>query len=161
VGKRGPAPTPTATAKKRGTYRPDRRKAEPQPTGEAKKPAWVKGAAAKHWKALAPWLAELDLLTALDTVALGLLCDAMADYLEAGAVINEKAADGNKFVSVTDKGNEIQNPLVGVRNKAWDRVVKLLREFGMTPSARAGLAISNAKDGEQDPLLKLMKDRMN
>ena len=163
MGKRGPKPTPSEQLKRQGRYRADRRKDEPEPpTGNAAMPEWVGEHAQKHWEAIAPWLKESGLLTVLDTVALGLMCDAMAEYLEAGEVVEAAAnTEGVKFVATTDKGNVIQHPAVGVRNKAWERVVKLLREFGMTPSARAGMAIANASaDKEEDPLLKLMRDRM-
>ena len=163
MGRRGPKPTPSEQLKRQGRYRADRRKNEPEPPAEkVAMPEWVSEQAQAHWRAIAPWLEESGLLTVLDTVALGLMCDAMAEYLEAGEVVEEAAnTDGVKFVATTEKGNIIQHPAVGVRNKAWDRVVKLLREFGMTPSARAGMAIANANSGqEEDPLLKLMKDRM-
>ena len=42
-------------------------------------------------------------------------------------------------------------------NKAWQKVVKLLIQFGMTPSARAGLAIANAKD-KPDLLAQLIAE---
>jgi P27 family predicted phage terminase small subunit len=162
MGKRGPTPTPTETLKRQGRYRPDRRKNEPEaPVASARKPAWVKGLAAKHWKQIAPLLIDAKLLTVLDTVALGLLCDALAEYLEAGEIVEAAAKDGEvKFVATTDKGNVIQHPVVGVRNKAWERVVKLARQFGMTPSARAGMAIANAADEQRDPLLTLLQERM-
>jgi len=163
MGTRGPKPTPSETLKRQGRYRQDRRKGEPTPPGDVPdRPTWLTEPAVKHWSAIAPWLQQSGLLTVLDTVALGLMCDAMGEYLEAGEVVQAAIeTEGVKFVAKTDKGNIIQHPAVGVRNKAWDRVVKLLREFGMTPSSRAGMAIANAVgDEETDPLLKLMRDRM-
>ena len=163
MGKRGPTPTPTETLRRQGRYRQDRRKHEPTaPSAGSKKPQWVKGLAAKHWRQIAPLLIEAKLLTVLDTIALGLLCDALAEYLEAGEIIEAAAKCGQvKFISVTDKGNVIQHPVVGVRNKAWERVIKLARQFGMTPSARAGMAIANVADDQQDPLLTLLQERMS
>ena len=81
--------------------------------------------------------------------------------LEAGEIVEAAARDGVKFIATTDKGNVIQHPAVGVRNKAWERVVKLARQFGMTPSARAGMAIANAADEQRDPLLTLLHERMS
>ena len=145
MGKRGPTPTPSETLKRQGRYRPDRRKCEPEaPAANARKPTLI----------------DAKLLTVLDTVALGLLCDALAEYLEAGEIVEAAAKDGVKFIATTDKGNVIQHPAVGVRNKAWERVVKLARQFGMTPSARAGMAIANAADEQRDPLLTLLHERM-
>jgi P27 family predicted phage terminase small subunit len=149
--------------KRRGTFRPDRRHNEPQaPDVDVRKPMWVKGLAAKHWKAIAPWLDAAGLLTVLDAVALGLLCDSLAEYFEAGEVVDAatKTEGGVKFISHTDKGNIIQHPAVGVRNKAWERTVKLLREFGMTPSSRANISIANTTGERADPLLEMLHKRM-
>lgn len=158
MGKRGPKPKPSSLQRMQGTYRADRRRGEPVAvSAPARKPPWVKGLAAKHWGTIAPWLKRSNLLTSLDAVACGLLCDALADYLEAGEVVEQAAVEGGvKFVATTDKGNIIQHPAVGVRNKAWERAVKLLREFGMTPSARAGLHLSEGAD-KANPKTRLFK----
>jgi P27 family predicted phage terminase small subunit len=42
-------------------------------------------------------------------------------------------------LSRTTKGNLIQNPLVGIANKAMADMVRYAAEFGMTPSARTRL----------------------
>ena len=36
----------------------------------------------------------------------------------------------------TSKGNFIQNPLIGIANRALDLMHKYLTEFGLTPSSR-------------------------
>jgi P27 family predicted phage terminase small subunit len=107
-------------------------------------PAWAQKSAARYWKEIAPWLLENGLLTRLDQTALALLCEALAEYCECRGIVEaaaEKEGSGTKYICRTDKGNIIQHPAVGVMNKAWGKVVKLLTQFGMTPSSRSGLAI--------------------
>ena len=122
-------------------------------------PRWLDEESRKHWKRYAPWLLESGLLARLDQIALALLCDALSDFLASRDIVEAAAAAGEvRFLAKTDKGNIIQHPAVGVKNKAWERVLKLLREFGMTPSARAGLAIGANKD-DRDPLMDLLMSR--
>ena len=158
MGKRGPRPQPSELQKRLGTYRPDRR------AGEATsarcvppRPSWMGPAAKKCWTKISPWLNKAGLLTRLDQVSLALLCEALADFLAARDIVDCEAEKGGvRFITTTDKGNVIQHPVVGVMNKAHERLVKLLREFGMTPSARAGIAIAN-KEAEADPMTELFQ----
>jgi P27 family predicted phage terminase small subunit len=156
MGRRGPKAKPTATAKRDGTYRADRRRGEPEAEVELPpEPEWLGEKARKCWAEIAPWLTRAKLLTRLDQVALALLCDSLGEYLLAREVVNQAAIEtGVRFVSVTDSGNVIQHPAVGVANRKWEQVTKLLREFGMTPSARAGLHVGG--DEPEDDLLALI-----
>jgi P27 family predicted phage terminase small subunit len=45
------------------------------------------------------------------------------------------------MVQVTKSGNIIQHTLLGVANKAAADMVRYASEFGLTPSARARLAV--------------------
>jgi len=167
MGKRGPKPTPSATRKLRGTYRADRRRGEPVAAAGARVPAWLDDRSRKYWHQISPLLEDAGVLTVLDQVALGLLCKAITDYLLACEIVEAEAGQvkeddrGNlmpamRFVTVTDKGNLIQHPGVGVMNRAWERVVKLLREFGMTPSARASIHVDGAEP--EDQLLSMIRE---
>ena len=85
------------------------------------------------------------------------MCESLADYLTARSILDAEAKSGGvRFITTTDKGNVIQHPIVGVMNKAHERLIKLLREFGMTPSARAGIAIAN-KEAKADPMTELFQ----
>ncbi len=152
---------PTAAKERAGTLRKDRQKNEPAPAIEIPPfPKWASANAAAYWKEIARYLFDNGLLTRLDQVALALLCEALAEYCECREIVAAAATSeegGAKYVTWTDKGNIIQHPAVGVMNKAWQKVVMLLIQFGMTPSARAGLAIANAKD-KPDLLAQLIAE---
>jgi P27 family predicted phage terminase small subunit len=158
---RGRPPKPTAEKKRSGTLQRCRQKNEPTPDAEIPPfPSWATRSAAPYWKEIAKCLFDNGLLTRLDQVALALLCEALAEYCECRSIVEEAARteeSGVKFITFTDKGNIIQHPAVGVMNKAWGKVVKLLVQFGMTPSARAGLAIGNAKE-KPDILAQLIAE---
>lgn len=159
MGQRGPKSKPSAQQQRAGTYRADRRRGEPQAPAEVPPvPEWLDADSRRYWSELAPWLERANLLTRLDQAALALLCQSLSDYLAARAVVDAAAEQtGTRFVSVTDAGNVIQHPAVGVLNRAWERVVKLLREFGMTPSSRAGLHLPEAES--EDDLLAMIRGR--
>lgn len=161
MGRRGPPPKPSELQKRQGTYRPDRRRGEIEPPKEMPKPpTWLSKRGRKCWREIAPWLHQNGLLTRLDQTALALLCEPLADYLAAREIVDEAAAEkGTRFVTTTDKGNIIQHPAVGVMNKAWEKVVKLLREFGMTPSARAAIHVDAEQEAENDPLTAILRER--
>jgi P27 family predicted phage terminase small subunit len=64
------------------------------------------------------------------TVALALLVDAIADFID----FTSRAGQVDPTV-VTQNGGVMQHPLIGMKNQAWSRVLQALREFGMTPSS--------------------------
>jgi P27 family predicted phage terminase small subunit len=164
VGLRGTKPKPTAMKERAGTLRKHRQKDEPKPDVEVPPfPSWASSGAAKFWKEISQHLFTNGLLTRLDQTALALLCEALAEYCECKEIVEEASRTdqmGMKYVTCTDKGNIIQHPAVGVMNKAWGKVVKLLVQFGMTPSARAGLSIANAKT-EDDVISRLIAGNLN
>ena len=145
--------TPTALKQLQGTYRNDRDGGTPQvPAESPPPPSWLDERAKRYWGKIVPWLAEYGITTRLDQVALALLVLSLADMVMAREIV-EAAAEkkGTKFIAETEKGNIIQHPAVGVANKAHARVLQLLKEFGMTPAARASLKVGASKDSA-DPL---------
>lgn len=145
MGKRGPKPTPTSVLELSGSWRAKKRKADGEPRPEPTLcvcPDWVTGAARAYWPEIAPMLSDAGITTACDSVALGLLVDSLAEYVAAKAEVDQVG-----LVTVTEKGNVVQHPVVGVMHNSRDAVLRLLREFGMTPSSRTGIQVAG-KDGE-------------
>lgn len=145
MGKRGPKPTPTATLKVRNSRLVSQRGAEPSPPVELPPaPKWLQGAALARWAELGSMLVAQGLLTRLDALALALLVDALGEYLDAREIVAQTG-----LTTETDNLNVIQHPAVGIMHRAWENVLKILREFGLTPSARSGVAVAPAdKDGK-------------
>ena len=99
-------------------------------------PAFVSDRAAHHWPELARLLADMNVLGDGDLIALGLLCETLAEYLDARDTV---ARDGATYEAVTEAGAVMHraHPAVAQRADAARRVQSLLSEFGLTPSARA------------------------
>ena len=150
MAKRGPKPTPSKVLKLRGSWLLNNRKDEPQPeSGAPSCPSWVGTIGKREWKRITKQLEPLGLLTELDRVALALYCQAYDDYVTAK---KEMDKEDMRPVVKTANYNYVQNPMVGVMNKAWQRVLKAAAEFGLTPSARTRISVpegaTKRKDGK-------------
>jgi P27 family predicted phage terminase small subunit len=92
-------------------------------------------------------LYHMGLLTDADVSPLAAYCQAYARWLtteRAIAVMAEKDQLTRGLMIKTTNGNAVQNPLVGTSNKAASDMVRFASEFGLTPVARAHLALSAA-----------------
>ena len=154
MGKRGPPKKPTKLQLLKGN--PGRRplnRREPRPRARMPRvPAHLSAPAKTAWKMIAPKLHRLGLLTEIDGLALGLLCDSYGRYLEA-----EKKLRKEGELIKTEKGNLVQSPYLAIRNRHFDQIRRLLAEFGMTPSARANLETLELPD--IDPMEEYLQQR--
>ena len=103
-------------------------------------PAFLCDDAKVEWGRVCSALFSAGLMTELDRAALSAYCAAYGRWAQAERAINAMAGkDGiNAALLIkTKEGNAIQNPLVGIANKARADVVRFAAEFGMTPSARS------------------------
>ena len=149
MSKPGPRPTPTIELQRRGSWRAKLNKAEPQlDVCVPEPPVWLNDTALQEWNYIAPRLAKGRVLTDWDRNALAGYCQLMADYLEAHAAV-ERLSGSNRLLTKTANGNIIQNPLVGIRNKAWQMVQKAAAEFGLTPSSRSRIEMQKQDSGGQ------------
>ena len=131
-----PGSRPKPTAMKRRAGNPGKRplnESEPEPKpGEPERPQWLSEVGQTVWDAEAAELASIGVLTQADGIAFGLLCEAMANYIEDVQAVRD---DGK--VATSEKGSVYQHPRVGMRNKSWEQVMRACREFGLTPSSRS------------------------
>lgn len=151
---------PKADRKRQGTFRDDRHSDTPDaPPGEAKKPAWVKGLAARYWKHVEPYLAKAGLLSVLDEEAMGGMCFFLAEFVKHNRTLAEwEAKGGAPGMSITPNGCLVQHPAVGMRNQAWEKFEKLAGKFGKTPSDRASIHMGGEGD-EGDAMARLLFNR--
>jgi P27 family predicted phage terminase small subunit len=91
-------------------------------------------------------LARLGVLGRLDLPLFTLLCGSWDQYCEARRIV---ARDG-AVVKGRD-GRLAMHPAQRIKAQAADQVLVLLREFGMTPIARARLGVDDRCESEPDP----------
>lgn len=145
MGKRGPPPTPTSELNRRGSWRGKTREGEPQgEVGLPPCPEWVSERVRHRWGEVGGMLVRMRVLTLADETALALLLEALASYLDA-----DDLYEPTRLTVVSEKGVVSADPIVKIRGEAWDRVLKILREFGLTPSSRTAVTKIVEEDGNK------------
>lgn len=143
-----------------GTYRKDRDQQLDLPASLPPIPAWLSSdeKSRGHWDRIGQQLLSHDLITGVDGELLALLVEAILEYQAATAEIGK---DG--LTSMTDKGYSYVTPAVAIRTAAWKKIGWCLRQFGMTPSARAGMkVVPHGKDSDEfEEILKKLHQKIS
>lgn len=88
------------------------------------------------WERIGPLLVELRVLTRLDLEALEALCHQWHDYLTWQLAIQR---DPERAIVEYESGARQKSPEATLRDSAYDRWLKLLPRFGLSPEARRKL----------------------
>jgi P27 family predicted phage terminase small subunit len=140
---RGRKPKPSALKELEGN--PGKRavnKKEPKPDVAIPScPNHLTGVAKQEWNRVTKELAKLGLITNVDRAALAAYCTAYKDYVRAE---NELKEGGQ--VIFTEKGGAYQNPWVGIKNSAIEKMIKIGVEFELTPSSRVRLQVEKPNE---------------
>lgn len=136
----GRKPKPTAMLKASDTYRKDRHENRLEVSGRPEQPFFTDSVETFDW--LVKHLDDLGVVAELDAIALQMLADAWEDYSASRAVIKKL---GPTYTTTTAQGDEMHRPRpeLALMQQSWDRLKKMLPEFGLTASSRAKL---NAPD---------------
>ncbi len=139
---RGKKPLPTRLKLVKGTLRKDRANPkEPMPDLHLPMPPeHLHDIAKVEWGRKSDELYRLGLLTNLDSAIFACYCQAYAMWVVAERVLAKMAKldEMSEGLMVrTINGNTIQNPILGVANKARADVARYATDLGMTPSARS------------------------
>jgi P27 family predicted phage terminase small subunit len=111
--------------------------------------------ALEEWNRIADGLNKMGILSSVDQSTLAAYCMACSRWRRAEEEIAELSKNPNSkgaLVIKTVSGNYIQNPLIGIANKAAADMVRYAAEFGLTPSARVRLSIN--KDSGKESKFK-------
>ena len=146
--KPGPPRTPTALALVRGNPGKRSKTAEPKPAAaRPPPPPDLPEIAAEEWRRVVDRLADLGLMSDIDVGALTAYCDAFGEWVSARRIFAALSAANPKtggFMVRTPNGSVQIAPLVSIIRSARTDMVRFAAEFGMTPSARAGMDINVA-----------------
>lgn len=150
---RGAKPKPTAL--KLITGNPGKRelpKDEPKAVGELTTcPDFVSEEARGYWDYVTGLILSVPGVSKRpDETAAALLCQAMADFVEAGEALVD---NGGSYQDVETKAGGVMtriHPAVGVRQTAFAQIMKICAEFGLTPSSRTRLK-ADLGEGKKNP----------
>lgn len=158
---RGRPRKPAAQKKAQGTYRKDRDQSLVLNEGIPDPPGYLSPAAQNHWDRMVAITKAARTLTPADGDALAMLCLAFEEYRAADIIVRDEGEICRTMHTTKDgreyEGGPYQHPAVGIRNNAWKKIVRLLREFGLTPSARAGMKMT-ASAQEENPIAEMLQD---
>ena len=141
---RGRKPIPTAVQKRNGAYKinPSREnKNEPTaPDRPPTAPAWLDSQALIAWDHFSEILREMGLYSIADQAALCQLCIAWSNWKTATEIVQQHGMvverDGAQGSTVTERSK------FDLAARDWfDRFLKLLVEFGLTPSSRSRISV--------------------
>lgn len=107
-------------------------------------PDFLQLEAKRVWRAIAPKLLRLRLLTEIDGVAFGAYCLAVAQLRTAQAILDVKG-----FTVTTPSGYKQQRPEVAIVRSSLMLIERYSAHFGLTPAARARITLPES-GGEED-----------
>ena len=161
MGKRGPAPKPDALKSKvnrakRGANLADGIKPD---VATPDCPDWLCLTGKGEWMRVVPHLQKCGLLSHLDMAALALYCQSYGRYveLENGMTARIKKLQAvqkldyidavrTAFIDTTPNGYQQVSALASTIRNLKDEVLRYLAQFGMSPSSRTRVVVSNQPD---------------
>mgnify|MGYP003646193124 CR=1 FL=1 len=153
---RGRKPMPSAVQELRGGYdkNPSRRKkSEPKPPdGIPKAPRYLNRLAKNEWRHICKLLHSMGILTMADRSALTLYCQTYSQWRKA---VEFCAKYESWSVGKDNNGNvtTTRHEWDKVRERTADSCRRWLIEFGLTPSARTRLQVTEEVKDEFDTFL--------
>jgi P27 family predicted phage terminase small subunit len=139
--KRGPKPKPTALKILQNTRSDRVNDAEPiAAPGTPEKPPELSDDASAEWDRMLPLLESMGVLSEVDGRVLAFYCTEYATYLNAQAKIKELG-----MVTTTAAGNLKPSPYLTIARTSQTNMLKILAEFGGTPSSRSRLRVEKAQ----------------
>ena len=138
MGRRGPAPTPTRLKVLKGErpYRINRDEPDPGP-GEPERPDYLSPLAAEEWDRVIGYLLAMGTVSAADVTALACYCEAVSRWRGLAQVVASSPP------VIRREGILVKNPAYSQIRDAAIEVRLFAREFGLTPSARAGIRVDH------------------
>jgi P27 family predicted phage terminase small subunit len=134
------------------------KRAEPVPFAACPEPPdHLSEEAKQEWHRVSQELYKLGLLSNIDRASLAAYCQSYSRWVQAEraiAVMAERDLLTRGLMIRTQKGNAIQNPLIGTANVAMAAMIRYASEFGMTPSARTRLSADGTMPDLDDPAEK-------
>ena len=147
MGKRGPRKQPTRLRLLRGDPSKEGKHAnEPvPPAGAVTPPEWITGKSLDKWNEVVPKLEAMGLITPADTEAIGRYCAMYEQWVR----YLDQVRRGLDVLVIRDKDGKVKyiqsTPAAIMFVKLAQSMLRLEQEYGLTPSARAGMEIKHSE----------------
>ena len=149
MGKRGPAPKPTAILKLHGSHRAKSREAKGEMKPEAGRPVDPKHRNESDKKAWTQLVDRLESIPGLLTIIDGLQLERYARFLVRWREIEDhlETVRDSTLLMLSEKDDRQTLRLLWNESRSLDLHLKQIEEkFGLTPSARTRIQITNNSD---------------
>lgn len=151
MGLRGPAPTPAAILRMRGTHR---RRKERDPSipvsfveGKPACPSCLSKEAKAEWRRIVKHVEGIGLLSEADRAMLAAYCEAWGEFValvQAVAQCLKEDPEGGMLTA-------IKTGLLRAKSEASGRLLRLAQQFGLSPSSRRRVhAVEEGGGGESE-----------
>lgn len=159
MGLRGPKPTPSAIKVARGTWRADRAAPnEPTVTGKPTCPAWLQPEAKKEFRRLVRLLSDMGVIGSVDGNALSRYATTWLRWRQAVQMLEKNG----EMMTVSNEQGKItgmkQSPYAYLARSLAEQLDKLEAAFGLNPSARSRITVSNPKPANDDGKSRFFSD---
>ena len=141
MGSRGPKKEPVRISEMKDSWRAKARKKEPKfNSGIPECPSCLDDTAKKEWMRIISILrsAGKSFINESDMAALSSYCQAWSQFVKANQELKKCP-----LIQYNAYGNPMKNPLISIINDARTAILRFSHEYGLTPSARAGITITN------------------
>nr|MDH3077276.1 phage terminase small subunit P27 family [Bacillus velezensis] len=123
-----------------------------------KAPPWLNKIAKKEFKRVVALLSEVEIITEADISMLAAYCNAYSQYISISEII-EKDGIMVHTEGQDEDGNPIQligeeHPLLKRQKNYYDQMKSVANDFGLTPSARAKLAITRTQEEREKTVME-------
>ena len=147
MGKRGPAPKPTALRILHGDRKDRINTEEPVPRdGELEPPEGMSAIALDVWHYTLAEMGTMRIAKPADRDALVAYCEAVAQHRRASELLAH-----SEILIKGQKGNVVRNPAVQMQRDAAMTIKAFAAEFGLTPRARAEFTAPRRSPDAGDP----------
>lgn len=137
----GPKPTPIELRKADGSYRPDRHGQPPSlgaiPDDFIDPPDCLDDTAKELWRKAVPVLAEVGLISVVDSAALEMLCTQYARARQAARLIAEQG-----HLARGSMGQLTEHPAIRTEREAALTFLRFAEQYALTPVARTRLGLA-------------------
>lgn len=119
------------------------------PGDEVLPPGWLTGEALEYWKWKLPMLQRIGVISATELVTFAMMCRKYGDWRKAV----QKCDESGTYQTVDGKFGSKQEMAPWARHEKdlYDQYFRSSREFGLTPSSRAGVhTIGSAKQKPEE-----------
>jgi P27 family predicted phage terminase small subunit len=106
-------------------------------TGSPEIPEWLTEDERAIWKAIAPTLLDMGIISVADSASLGRYCHALAEWVQVA-----KDLRGQPRLVKPESAPAYQNPLIKIRADLAKEIQSLEDRFGLTPAARMTLNVT-------------------